>query len=114
VAPATTTPLPEAAVLTQGGTVVAVYLQIVSEGEMSGNLNDDFADVTAQAVDLGYFVGNGDLNCDQGAADALGLAPGNYYGAAVYFDTMEEANAFAAAWDGEVVGIVTVTTFCLD
>jgi len=91
-----------------------VYLKVIEEGESSGSFTDDFADVTAAGEALGYFVGNGELDCDQGAREGLGLGEGAYYGASVYFTSIADAEAFVAAYDGEVVGIAVVTTFCLD
>jgi hypothetical protein len=87
---------------------------VINQSEVSGNLNDVFADAIAAAEAMGYFAGAGDLGCDQGAAEALGLEDGFYYGVGLYFATMDDAIAFAAAYPGEVVGIANVTTFCLD
>jgi hypothetical protein len=106
--------LPDPADLTHGGDAVAVYLGVIEESAGSGNINDDFADIIAAAGAMGYFAGSGDLGCDHGAAESLGLAAGFYYGVAVYFATVEDANMFVAAYPGEVVGIAEITTFCLD
>ena len=58
----------------------------------------------------------GDLSCDDGAAEALGTdAP---QGIGVYFETEDEANAFAdqaglLGHEADPV-IARVTTYCLD
>lgn len=114
--PTTTTAaaLPETIIPTHGGDAVVVYLGVIAEGDSSGDLNTDFADVIAAAADMGYDVGVSDLACDSGAMEGLGLEDGYYYAAALYFATVEDANAFAAAYPGDIVGIAEVQTFCLD
>lgn len=68
---------------------------------------------------LGYsqFAFGVELGCDQGSAAALGL-DGLTIAVAIYFDTESDAEAFATAYFYEygdmVVGVVEVTTFCLD
>jgi hypothetical protein len=56
------------------------------------------------------------VNCDEGAADALGIEPQSWV-VVVYFETEEQANqareAFEARGQG-VLGIVGVRTYCLD
>lgn len=115
-APTTTTevPLPETIIPTHGGDAVAVYLGIIAESDSSGDLNADFADVIAAAADLGYDAGVSDLACDVGAREGLGLEDGYYYAVGLYFATVEDANAFAAAYSGDIVGIAEVQTLCLD
>lgn len=115
-APTTTTSvaLPETIIPTHGGDAVAVYLGIIAESDSSGNLNADFADVIAAAADLGYDAGVSDLGCDVGAREGLGLDDGYYYAVGLYFATVEDANGFAAAYPGDIVGIAEVQTLCLD
>ncbi len=73
---------------------------------MVGHLFDQFG---IQAV-------QGEVACDQGAAEALG--PGAEFRVAVYFDTEVDARAFVdqLATSGEVTDapIAQVTTYCLD
>lgn len=116
-APTTTTaaPLPEGLVPEHGGDAVAVYLGVVEYDDVEGNPADGFVDAIAAAEAMGYFVGSGDLACDQRAQEALGLpADGYYWAASVLFATVEDANVFAAAFSGDIVGIVAVKTYCLD
>lgn len=79
---------------------------------------DDAADpaiVEAEraATDAGYTTGWTD--CDEGAAEALGLT-GYTITTSVYFDTREDAQAAAAAFEARGVdGVVAeVRTMCLD
>ena len=58
-------------------------------------------------------MGPTDLNCDQGAGQALGPDPGPL-SVAVYFQAEEDARAWAETLPGPPVGIVEVRTFCLD
>jgi hypothetical protein len=46
--------------------------------------------------------------------EGLGLEGGSYYAVALYFATVEDANAFVSAYPGDIVGIAEVQTFCLD
>jgi hypothetical protein len=65
----------------------------------------------------GYRVspGAGDINCNQGAREALGLTPGvDYFVEAVYFRTRQEAQQFVDALEPAVVGTALVTLYCLD
>ena len=74
-------------------------------------------DVSAQLLaEFGIQAFPGDLSCDEGAAAALGTnAP---QGIGVYFETRDDADAFAlavdAADDGQHPVIARVTTYCLD
>lgn len=116
-APTTTTapPLPEELLPVHGGNAVAVYLGVVEYDDVAGNPADGFADAIAAAEAMGYFVGSGDLACDQGGQEALGLPADAYYWAAsVLFGTADDANLFAAAFPEEVAGIAEVNTYCLD
>ena len=87
-----------------GGTYWAVYLA-VGEGP-------ELEDAIAYLIeDRGIeFPGPTDVNCDQGAAEALGPDAGPL-SVAVYFDGEEDARAWAETLPG---CIAEVRTFCLD
>ena len=99
---------------THGGDAVGVYLGVVLQDEATDGMPAEFQDAIDAAKTLGYFAGYSDLACDQGAQEGLGLAEGFYNGVSVLFATVEDANTFAAEYPGDIVGIVEVTTFCLD
>ncbi|WNB84559.1 hypothetical protein [Cellulomonas sp. ATA003] len=64
--------------------------------------------------ELGYQPGgHGELACDQGAAEALGLDP-QTIAASVYFASEADARRFAEAYGPDVVGVAAVTVFCRD
>jgi hypothetical protein len=94
-----------------GGTYWAVYPWVGAAG------SPEAENVSAQLLeDFGIEAFPGDLSCDEGAAEALGTdAP---QGIGVYFETKDEANAFAA--QAGLLGheadpfIARVTTYCLD
>ena len=53
-----------------------------------------------------------DINCDQGAREALRLTPGvDYFVEAVYFLTRQEAQQFVDAFEPGVVGTAFVTVY---
>jgi len=94
-----------------GGTYWAVYPWVGAAGDpaadaMVGHLFDQFG---IQAV-------QGEVGCDQGAAEALG--PEAKWRVGLYFDTRVDARAFAAQLElsGGVTNapIAQVTTYCLD
>lgn len=90
-----------------GGRYWAVYLA-VGEGP---DLEDAIAFLTEErAIE---FPGPTDLNCDQGAREVLGPDAGPL-GVAVYFETEDDARAWAESLPGPPVGIAEVRTFCLD
>ena len=62
---------------------------------------------------LGIEAFPGDINCDEGAADQLGV-PNDVAVVAVYFDRRRDARAWLDELDPRPVGIARVTTFCLD
>lgn len=70
----------------------------------------------ARAEQAGYDeVGGGDIDCDQGAREALGLDPDrDYYAVALYFPDRPTAQQFVDAYEPGVVGIADLTTYCLD
>jgi hypothetical protein len=107
--------LPDGLLPEHGGDAVAVYLGVVEYDDVEGNPADGFAAAIAAAEAMGYFVGSGDLACDQGGQEALGLPADAYYWAAsVLFATLEDANVFAAAFPEDIVGIAALKTYCLD
>ncbi len=94
-----------------GGTYWAVYPWVGDAGSPEAD------DVSAQLLaEFGIETFPGDLSCDDGAAETLGTdAP---QGIAVYFETEDEANAFAdqaglLGHEADPV-IAQVTTYCLD
>lgn len=122
-APATTTPVPsttttvpefpEAGDLEHGGDTWAVYLGVADDfGDPS------LSDVSALAASYGFFGGTTDINCDLGAAELIGIAPGGSEAVVgVYFDNEADANQFILAWEARghtVEGVGMVQTYCLD
>jgi hypothetical protein len=109
----TTTPLPEQAFPGHGGEAYAVY---IGAAGADGFDVSTFDEATAAAEALGYDVlGYGDVFCDQGAAEALGLDPdGNWFVTGLYFATEEDADIFAAAYPLPVLAIAQITMFCAD
>jgi len=115
--PATTTTLPELPPakddLEHGGQAWAVYLAV------SEDFTDpDLLEAATVADTYGYFAGVTDINCDQGAAAAVGIAPGGSEAVVgIYFDSEADAEAFILAWEArglETIGSGLVQTFCLD
>lgn len=98
--------------LTEGGTAFAVYIDLIEASASSGDLNVDFAETITFFDEAGVAVGVGPLDCDEGAAEGLGLDPGDYSAAAAYFASQEEANAFAIEYEIPADNIVEVLTFC--
>jgi hypothetical protein len=94
-----------------GGTYWAVYPWLGSPGSPEAD------DVSAQLLEeFGIEAFPGDLACDEGAAEALGTDAEQ--GIGVYFETEDEANAFASqagllGHEADPV-IARVTTYCLD
>lgn len=70
------------------------------------------------AAAVGYQAVVGDIACDDGATGALGLNPYDYWsGAALYFATKADAQAFVASWTATVAkpkGVARVNLGCLD
>ena len=94
-----------------GGTYWAVYLWLGPAGSEEGHgVWEYWYEATAGRVS------DGDLACDQGAAESLGSHAESRV--AAYFETEEQANEFAlqAGLLGHEAGpvIAHVTTFCLD
>lgn len=99
--------------LEHGGEAWAVYLAVA--GDFADPSLDEAA---ATAQSYGFFAGATDINCDQGAAEAVGLAPGGSEAVVgVYFDSEVDANQFVLAIEARghaVAGVGLVQTFCLD
>ena len=93
-----------------GGSYWAVYPWVGAAGSREAD------DVSAQLLqEFGVEAFPGDLACDQGAAEALGTDAEQ--GIGVYFETADEANAFAlqaGLLDHIRRVIARVTTYCLD
>jgi hypothetical protein len=90
-----------------GGTYWAVYLA-VGEGP---DLEDAIAYLTEErGIE---FFGPTDVNCDDGAREALGPDAGPL-SVGMYFETEDDARAWAETLPGPPVAIVEVRTFCLD
>lgn len=107
-------PVPDASFLTQGGTAFAVYLDVIEASESSGELDDDFGEAIADLDETGVAWAVGPLDCDDGSVEGLGLDAGDYIAAAAYFESMEDAESFAAAYGISADAIVEVRTICLD
>ena len=94
-----------------GGTYWAVYPWLGPTGDQAAN-----AMVGQLANRFGIQAWQGEIACDQGAAEALGTDA--EWRVAVYFETQEEANEFALqagllGHEADPV-IALVTTYCLD
>jgi hypothetical protein len=97
----------------QGDPVWAVYLAV---GHSAGDAT--LAQAAAQASGVGYQAVVGDLACDGGAIEALGLDQYDYWtGATLYFATEQQARGFAAAYTAKVAapkGLSKVNVGCRD
>jgi hypothetical protein len=107
---------PDETNLTHGGQTWALYLAVARDFNIQA---PEIQQAEQDAVDFGYdVVGAGELGCDVGAVEALGLDPaGNWVGVAIYFpdeSSAEDARAAFEARDVPVAGIASVTTMCLD
>jgi hypothetical protein len=104
---------PVQASIEHGGSYWAVYVAVEpDEGRV-------LADARDRVEAAGYTPGGGDLACDQGAAEALGMErQAQAMTVAVYFDTRDDAETFfgllASRLEPPPVGIANVTTLCLD
>lgn len=116
--PATTTTAPRAfppqvTEGTQGGSIWGAYLAVAPAfGDPA------LAEAAARAQAVGYTnvsERGGQLACDQGATEALGLDPEvDWYGTALYFATEADARLFEELFEPEIVGIALVQTYCMD
>lgn len=102
--------LPRAADPRQGGRYWAVL------GALSTDIEDPKLTAAEQQFrGLGYAPGRGEIDCLQGAREALkvkGDAP--YYEVDVMFSTQKQAEQVAARFGGKAAGVARVTAFCLD
>ena len=99
---------------TEGGTAFAVYVEVIEASASSGDLDADFAAALDFFDEAGVTAAVGSLDCDEGSVEGLGLEAGDYFGATAYFESMEDADAFAATYDFPPESIVEVRTFCLE
>lgn len=98
---------------TQGGEAWGVYLAVAYAEE--GVDAPELVEAKAQAAAVGYNAGSGDVACDQGASEALGLDPErSYLTVAVYFATEADARLFVDLYQPGVVGLAAVETYCMD
>jgi hypothetical protein len=68
------------------------------------------------ANDAGYQAGPGDVNCDEGARQVLGV-PDNTMVVGLYFDTQAQATQARAAFEArghQVAGVAHIKVFCAD
>ncbi len=103
---------PRADRLQQGDRVYGVFVAVERTSTAP-----ELAQAKSELEKVGYAVGAGvtDINCDQGAREALGLDVGrDYYSVAVYFRTAEQAQQFVDAFQPGVVGTAAVTVYCRD
>ncbi len=94
--------------LSQGMDVWGVYFIATSyeDPELEETIN------TLQAI--GYKPSSGDVACDQGAAESLGLSPKQRARVALYFTSRRAAEEFATRIEPRPIGIARVRLFCLD
>lgn len=96
----------------QGDTAFGVYLAVERT-----RIAPELAAAKEELRRVGYSVASGetDINCDQGAREALRLAPDvDYVAVVVYFRTGQEAQQFVDAFQPGVVGTAEVKIFCAD
>ena len=110
VARSTAPRFPPAAQVRHGDRVFGVFVAV--ERTLSA---PELARAEEELRTVGYPMGGGDVNCDQGARETLRLAPDlDYYTVAVYFRTRQEAQQFVDAFVPGVVGTAEVTAYCRD
>jgi hypothetical protein len=97
-----------------GDTVYAVYVDFVERSAASDDLSVDFADVIEGYDSDGYTVLVGELACEVGAVEALGLGDSDPFAAVIYVPTEDLAVAFADEYDVPAANIVEVqlAEFC--
>lgn len=103
----TALPSPLTSSVEHGGTYVGVYLAVGPQGA------PELDAAVEQLADMGIEAYAGDIACDDGAADQLGVED-DLMAVALYFETRSDAEAFAAALDPAPLGIARVTTYCAD
>jgi len=92
---------------THGATLFGVYVVVAEPG--APTLEEAAAPLRERSI----FVSVGELGCDAGAAEALGVAP-DQHAVSVMFETREAADAFAASLSSPPAGIAQVTVGCAD
>jgi hypothetical protein len=115
----TSTTLPEfpqtLASLTHGGDAWAVYLAVADNYEFDAPELEEAKDLAEM---YGIEIGTGELACDHGGAEALGLDPdGDWAAVSALFESEADAKQFVDAFEARghsVVGMGLVQTFCLD
>jgi hypothetical protein len=115
----TTTTLPEfpqtLTTLTHGGDAWAVYLAVADNYEFTA---PELGEAQDLAEMYGIEIGTGELACDHGGAEALGLDPDEEWAAvSALFESEADAQQFVDAFEARghsVVGLGLVQTFCLD
>ncbi|WP_298455025.1 hypothetical protein [uncultured Cellulomonas sp.] len=111
VQPVPPTP-PAAATPSHGGTAWGVYVAVMTTPD-----DPAWQRAGTRLEEMGYFPGGGDINCDRGAAEGLGL-DGTQVVRSVYFTSRADAQLFVELftdrYGDDVVGVVEVTTLCLD
>jgi len=111
-------PFPPEDPLMHGKSTWGLYLVVLPMGQASVD-SPEFQAAQQAAIDAGYSQGEGysGIECDQGAAEALGLESGEHIAPAVYFASEDLANQARDAFEARgqsVAGIAHVTTYCLD
>lgn len=90
-----------------GATLFAVYVVVAEAGAPA------LEQAAAPLRERSIVVTVGELGCDRGAAEALGVAP-DWHGVSVMFETRERAQAFADTLESPPAGIARVTAGCAD
>ncbi|MCA9577210.1 MAG: hypothetical protein R3B40_06070 [Polyangiales bacterium] len=90
-----------------GATLFAVYVAVAEAGAPA------LEQAAGPLRERSIMVSVGELGCDRGAAEALGVAP-DWHGVAVMFETREAALAFADSLDTPPAGVAQVTAGCAD
>ena len=89
-----------------------------SRKEQIQTANKTFTEEIKSAAKVGYQAVVGDLACDTGSMEALGLDEYDYWsGATLYFATEKDARTFTTAYTakaGAPKGVVKVKVGCLD
>ena len=103
---ASTTPLTGRA-LRRGGETWGVYFEVSELGD------PDVERTAARLEAQGHEPSTLSLQCDRGAAEALGV-PEQRAAVALYFASEQEARAFAATAQPRPDGVARVETLCID
>ncbi|MBO3102501.1 hypothetical protein [Cellulomonas fengjieae] len=99
---------PQPADVAHGNRVWGTYVAVVDSFDSPAAVA-----ATARVTELGYAPSGGEIACDQGAGEALGLPPETLV-VATYLASKEDAELFAQLYGPGAVGIAEVTLFCLD